>query len=296
MPYIQLAGRDDRLGANITSFIAQIIYAHKNGFEIRYSDTLVYHPSGIESQKYLNTIFLETLFEFIKKYNSNIAKDDIEIKMFTTDYFEIISKVTLEVKMDLFTYFRKYILNDVKDFFKEKSLEKKFQIPFEPENTIVVHLRLDDVRDGIDYDGRLCAKEFENQLNSDKMTNANFDIIVKYKLGPQYNRQAPIPFIRIESYLRKIKIENPNFEIVVITNFGENISEIPYKVISNTDESYDLFLLCNAKHLIISRSTFSLSAIFFGNSEKYYVPLWGHASCFGLNTKFDNNNNIDYIY
>lgn len=75
-----------------------------------------------------------------------------------------------------------------------------------------------------------------------------------------------------------------NYEVVIVTNGRHTL---PYKTITNTDESYDLFLLCSANVLIGSMSTFSFSALYFGNHEKIYYPLWEHAVCFGLTTTYD---------
>jgi hypothetical protein len=59
--------------------------------------------------------------------------------------------------------------------------------------------------------------------------------------------------------------------------------------------NFDLFLLCNAEVVILSRSTFSLSCLYFGSAKDIYVPMWGHISCFGLTNKYDNTN-INYYY
>jgi len=300
MPYIELLGRGDRLGANINTFIAQIIYAHKNNLEIRYNRNFINSGDDVRyipfNQDYLNSIFIETLLDFIDIHNSKLVKDELEVKFYTIHFFELMSKVVLDVKMDLVSYFKKYIFNSISNIFKEKSLKKDYKIPFDVETTVVVHLRLDDVRWIPDYDGRLCAEEFSNYLNDDKITTNELDFYVKNKYGRQYNHQSPIPFNRIESYLSEIKLENPNYNVVLVTSQGENLLNLPYKVFSNNDESYDLFLLCCAKKVILSRSTFSLVSMFFGESEKYYVPLWGHIPCFGIYTKFDNNKNINFIY
>ena len=300
MGYIQLLGRGDRLGANITTFIAQIIYAHKNKLEIRYDRNFIESGDNVFfvpfNQKYINSIFIESLLDYIDIHNSRLIKDDVIVEMYTIHFFEIISKVVLEIGMDLLTYFKTFIYGDVINIFKLKSQEKNYTIPFDIENTIVVHLRLDDVRNCQDYDGRLCSSEFLKILNDDKILDNSIDFLVKEKYGNHTNAQSPIPFNRIQECLDIIKKENPNFNIVVVTNPGEDTTNITYPVLSSNDESYDLFLLCNAKKVILSRSTFAISSLFFSDSETYYVPLWGHVPCFGLSSKFDKTNNIKYFY
>jgi hypothetical protein len=84
-------------------------------------------------------------------------------------------------------------------------------------------------------------------------------------------------------------------KVIIITNPGENISDYPYDYICSDDPSYDLFLLCNSEVIILSRSTYSVSALFFGIAKEAYVPLWGHIPCYGLYTKYDNKK-YNYFY
>jgi len=299
MGYIELLGRGDRLGANITSFITQIIYVHKNKLEIRYDRNFIKSGDNVNfvefNQNYLNSVFIKTLFDYIDLHNERVNKDDVEIHMFSIHYFEIISKVVLEIKMDLLSYFKKYIFKDIVNFFKLRCDEANYILPYNPNNTTLIHLRLNDVANQNDYDGRLCASEFRKCLDDDKIANNALDYIVKGKYG-NVNCQSPIPFDRVKQCLDTFNNDSSSSEVYVVTNSGENLLNIPYPVLSNHDESYDLFLLCNTNNLILSRSTFAISAMFFSEYENFYVPLWGHIPCFGLDTKFDNNKNIKYFY
>ena len=299
MPYIELLGRGDRLGANITSIISQIIYAHFNKYEIRYNRNFIKSGDDVRfvefNQNYLNSVFIKTLFDYIDLHNETVNKDEVEIRMFSIHYFEIISKVVLEIKMDLLSYFKKYIFKDIVNFFKLRCDEANYILPYNPNNTTLIHLRLNDVANQNDYDGRLCASEFSKSLNDDKMADNSLDYFVKEKYG-NVNCQSPIPFDRIKQCVDTFNSGDSSSEVYVVTNPGENLLNIPYPVLSNHDESYDLFLLCNSNNLILSRSTFSISAMFFSEYENFYIPLWGHIPCFGLDTKFDNNKNIKYFY
>ena len=278
----------------------EIIKLLKNNLEIRYDRNFIKSGDNVKfvpfNQNYVNSIFIESLLDYIDIHNSKLIKDDVIVEMYTIHFFEIISKVVLEIGMDLLTYFKTFIYSDVINIFKLKSQEKNYTIPFEVENTIVVHLRLDDVRGYRDYDGRMCSSEFSKILNDDKILDNDVDSFVKNKYGNHTNSQSPIPFNRIQECLDDIKKENPKFNIVIVTNPGEDTTKIPYPVLSSNDESYDLFLLCNAKIVILSRSTFAISSLFFSDSETYYVPLWGHVPCFGLSSKFDKTNKIKYYY
>ena len=110
------------------------------------------------------------------------------------------------------------------------------------------------------------------------------------KHNPFCNMQSPLKFQKIQNIIDLEIKENPDFEIIIITNPGEDLSSLPYRCISNSDPSYDLFLLCNCETLILSRSTFALASLFFGTAKKAHIPLWGLIPCYGLYTKYDKNN------
>ena len=82
-----------------------------------------------------------------------------------------------------------------------------------------------------------------------------------------------------------------DYELIVVTMPNSNHC-LPYKTIRSDDESYDMFLLSKCKILIGSASTFSYAAMFFGDHEKIYYPLWDHAVLFGLTTIYDKTKNI----
>ena len=56
--FIVLSDRTDRLGSNITHYISQILYAHKNNYEIRLEKSK-------ENYRYYDSIFIKILFNYI---------------------------------------------------------------------------------------------------------------------------------------------------------------------------------------------------------------------------------------
>lgn len=294
--YIELFGRGDRLGANITTFIAQIIYAIHNNLYIKYDRTNIVSGDNIRfvpyDQKYNNSIFIESLFDFIDIHNKNMVCDN-ELKIYTIDFFQMISLVTLNIKMDHIYYFKQHILNKIKDNFLIKSKIKNYDIPFNPQKTILVHLRLDDVRTVSDYDGRICANHFRKNIDKDIIANNN----THYEIANNVhcNFQSPLSIEKINSQINLALQKHPDYEVILVTNPGENTSMLPYKCIQNNDENLDLFLLCNSEVVILSRSTYSLSCLYFGIASEVYLPVWGHIPCFGLYTKYDNCN-YNYFY
>lgn len=96
------------------------------------------------------------------------------------------------------------------------------------------------------------------------------------------NCQAPLAKEKIITQINLLQNKYPTHEVIIITNPSENLSDFPYRCIQNSDESLDLFLLCNSKVIILSRSTFALSCLYFGIATDIHVPIWGHSACFGL--------------
>jgi len=289
--YIELFGRGDRLGANITTFIAQIIYAHNNKLYIKYDRTNIVSGDNVRfvpyNQKYNSSIFIETLFDFIDIHNTNMVCDN-ELKIYTIHFFEMISLVTLNIKIDQIYYFKQHILNKIIDKFLAKAIIKKYDVPFNPKKTILVHLRLDDVRGSGDYDGNICANHFRKNIDNDIIANND----THYEITNRFycNSQAPLSIEKLQHQINLALQKYPDYEVILITNPGENTDKLPYKCIKNSDESLDLFLLCNSNVVILSRSTYALSCLYFGIATDVYLPLWGHIPCFGLYTKYDNCN------
>lgn len=299
--YIELLGRGDRLGANITCFIAQIIYAVHNNIYIYYDRKFINSGDNVTfapyNQNYNNSIFINTLFDFIDIHNSKLSIEDEKenANFFSIYFFELISKTLLNIKKDHFTYFKEKIYPEIKDIFLNKAKQNGYidNIPFNPNKTILVHLRLDDVKNRPDYDGRICCNHFNNYINNDIITDDKVNREIT-SIHPYCNFQAPLSKIKIQNEINIALEKNPDYEVIIVTSNNENVTEFPYKCIS-TDENFDLFLLCNAEVVILSRSTFALSCLYFGIAKEIYLPMWGHISCFGLTTKYDNTS-INYFY
>lgn len=115
--YLDLLGRGDRLGANITCFIAQIIYAVHNKVYINYDRNFINSGDNVRfvpyNQAYNKSIFMITLFDFIDYHNDRLDIHDkkTNCNMFSIHFFEIISKVTIDIKSDHFSYFKDQIYN-----------------------------------------------------------------------------------------------------------------------------------------------------------------------------------------
>jgi hypothetical protein len=167
------------------------------------------------------------------------------------------------------------------------------KIPFDVDKTILVHLRLDDVADRPDYDGSLCSDYYKN-----KIRNHEECVLELYRNG---NHQAPLSKQKLEGIIQKAQQEFRDYKVVFITSpTSDTSSYLKYddEVIRSHDENLDLYFLTMCKVVILSRSTFALSSMFFNkNKVKTYIPLWGHFVCCGLDTVYDRTDpsKIEYF-
>ena len=149
-------------------------------------------------------------------------------------------------------------------------------------------MRLDDVSHKTDYDGALCSNYYKLLIENDKPCYNKFYEYV--------NNHSPLSNEKINIMLNDSKKTYPNDKIYMVTSPISDTDFNEYEVISNVDDDKDLFILCNSKKSILSRSMFALSSLFFSKPKEYcYAPSWGFFVTCGLNTKYDNNS-LKYIY
>lgn len=290
--HIYLFDRGDRLGSNITNYIAQILYAYKHCYIIKFMKKK-------SEYKYYNSIFVKTLFDYIDKHNEELYKINIQDENIVRfedeeDWIFVTSFTLQKLKTDLITYFHRNIYNTIQDNFTNLSF--KYNIPFDINKTILVHLRLDDVVNNRfnyhnDYDGSICSEYYKRKISNNKTCKVEF--------YHRINNQAPLSKDKIDTIINKAKKEFPGYKVLLLTSPISDTSFLDYDFIKSKDESFDLFLLTMCNVTILSRSTYALSSVFFNkNKVKTYIPLWGHFVCTGLNTIYDKNdkNKIEYFY
>ena len=287
--YVVLFHRYDRLGANLINYICQIIYAHYNGYYIKVIDNEYNHS------KYSNSRYYKILLNYINNVlNINndtshcyhLGSDDEILYNFNKYDIQLFcGHVTQTIKCDLITYFHKHIYNDL-DF---KELNNFYcDVNYDFNDSIFCHLRLDDVSHKKDYDGKLCSTYYKLLIENDKPCNNKFYEYV--------NNHSPLSNIKINTMIKDVKNIYPDNKLYMVTSPISDVEFKEYEIISNSDVDKDLFILCNSKRSILSRSLFALSSLFFSEPKQYcYLPSWGFFVVCGLNTKYDNNN-FKYIY
>jgi hypothetical protein len=219
---------------------------------------------------------------WIKPYSDKVIEETQEIeicKKNDLNYTTALSVVHLQC--DLITYFKKYIYENVRYNLDQHTLSLGYQVPFDPKKTILVHLRLEDVRTWPHYDGRVCCGHYADRINRGEQCEYT-------SFGWHHNRQTPMPVNIVQRQIDAALVKYPEHEVIIITSPGDYGTGFSYRDIRSNDENYDLFLLCNSEVVVLSRSNFSLCSLFYGIVQEAYVPMWGHLSCLGPCTKYDN--------
>jgi hypothetical protein len=270
---IRLIDTGDRLGGLLSTHISGILYAHFHNIPI------LYDPS-----RYDNSVFMKSLYSWISNHNKTAIERDVEL-VSERDWYRTMIHTLKAIECDYISYFHLHLYRDIGPTLGLYADTMNYRAPFNPEKTILVHLRLNDVRSLPDYDGAICGDQFINSINAGRYD----DCMV---VCP--NRQAPLSIEKLNRVIRSATSEFPDHEVILLTSPGESI-QLPYRVISNQDESLDMYLLCSASVVILSRSTFSLVTLMFGNAARVYAPRWCHSACLGLGTKYDNTVSTEHV-
>jgi hypothetical protein len=314
MDSIYLYSRGDRLGSHILQYLSIIIYAYYNNLYIVYEPEKVNYNSDYkyEGSTYCKSFFVEAILKWIDNHNQKFHKNnylekykdlnpkdyllDFEINfdqnsyLYSCDLLIITTQVLYNIKSDLISYFKKYIGKSMLQHLQQL-VPTNFVLPYDPKKTILVHLRLGDVKDRTDYDGSYCSNYYKNRIDND---NQKIQGIVT-ELMINHNRQTPLSRDKVEKAIKEAKQKYPEHEVIIITAPGDYEIDYPYRCIRSDNENLDMYMLCNADVLILSRSTFSLSAAFLGTAREIWCPLWGHFVGTGLYTKYDNSK-FNYIF
>lgn len=286
---IQNRGAGDRLGAQLTWYICQLIHAHFLGHVIEY-----------EEQLFPRSIYTLTLKQFIDEhYNKNLSvpiAGQRQSIVSSENWCAFHHHTVNMIKSDLVRYFRDHMSSSLLgSILDEHALAKGYRLPFHPGNTILVHLRLDDVNfeNRVDYNGSHSFNYYVNKVNQSDLDYSDEGQYYKdcgvvtdnYNL---YNCQAPMSDTKIQDVIYRARTctEYKDHDVVIITSpIGE--VTLPYRTIRSDDPSLDLYYLCRGESaLILSRSTFALTTLYFTKATDVWVPKWGYLASMGLGTRF----------
>ena len=296
-PCIYIPFTADRLGGQITTCLASIFYAYRYKLPVQFQISFdawwmqVIHrqqiggfpPSTSSNTELCGSIFLKSLDEWMVGYNKSLLQTDTDCEDKYSgrppegSWYQQMTEALYAIETDFLTYFRTHLYASMRERLLVHADNSNYTIPFDPNRTTLIHLRLDDVAQIAPHDGASCHDTYRECIENDKSPES-------FELCPW--RQAPIDTDVLSVLIGQASDKYPDNEIIFITSPGGD-PPLPHRCISSTDENYDMFLLCSAKVIITSKSTFGIVPLLFGVVEEAWVPLWCHNACLGFRTKYD---------
>ncbi len=283
-----LKTRTDRIGTELLSILFQFYFCYKNKYLLKYDYNNI---------RFKDSVYMKCILKIIHDHNINLLESGISInKSIEHDIINIpglggtdmcygMGMIVQLLENDMLTFFKRNFYESIKEYYNFETIKNNYSIPYDPENSIVIHLRLDDQWWGSDYDGRICSNHYINLINNNK------ECYFTYGPENKFNRQYPLSSEKIKIQLDILLQEFPDSKVVIISSPLTKIPHLNFNydmVLQNHDFNYDLFLLSKSKKIILSRSNFAVISLFFGEQTHIHMPLWGHFACAGFGTKFDN--------
>ncbi|SCA58338.1 hypothetical protein AB751O23_AA_00070 [Chlamydiales bacterium SCGC AB-751-O23] len=292
----EIQHREDRLGANISSYICQIIFGDQNGHFIKQIDS-----SQIASNRtFANSIYIKSLNNLIDDININRKETPEEVIEFEPSFRKLNSRCCIQIKQDIHSYFIQHYFKRMQTYIKNNAGLQGYKIPYKWKKIICVHLRLDDVSERSCYDGRYSFNYHKNKINKNSVDFSDkYDHYRKLKLSgfhKKYDRQAPMSNERIQKVIDVCKKKYPKHKVMVVASpIGGDITLKHDFCIRTNDESFDLYCMMHSNVLICSKSTYSLVAAHFHKGSKIFAPKWGLFASTGMESKYDKSN-LKYFY
>jgi hypothetical protein len=249
-PYIVLFNRhpDDRLGANIISYMIQIIIANHYNFYIETKKFKFYNE---------NSIFIKTIKSYIEFHNSNKIKMKDRIVSLPESTFELHLYALKLINVDIITHFREKLQPKFIEFFDKY----KYDLPYDSKKTLLVHLRLDDLNEDSYYNGNannMFLSEIVNNLkptdvineyllkeNYEKFLELNSEIICLNSIGNHnfFYGQSSISEQIIEDAIINFK-EKTDIDNVILIASPKGEINLKYNLIRSDNADLDLYYLC----------------------------------------------------
>ena len=285
--------KPNRFGSCYITYIAQIIRACNKQIKI--------NPiNGYYKDKLLCLIIIK----FITEYNNKFIKNNLpyEYINLSKDHCQsgtnnpeclvsLLIKTSLEIKQDIFSYFKLKIYPNIIDYFPKR--DETFK------KTICVHLRLDDLTNSHEYDGTPSYDFFLNKINKDNYNwqwhNGDYDEFLKLRNVKPCCRgknmhQSPLSYDVLEKLINKLIIDNPEHKVILVSSpIGSDTIPLKYKKVQNQNIDDDLMIMINSDILVCSKSTFSMCAALFHRGRAIYMPKWGYITAAGIGSKYDKS-------
>ena len=280
-----LQDRPDRLGANFMIQLGDFIFSKVKTLELFYSTKHKY-----KNNKYFRPI-IKNSKENINDYkSSNICYAGVRGS--SANCVELLNQ-------DIVSYFNEHFKKDFYDIIEEELEGQKYKLPWnDTKNIICIHLRLEDVSNRKDYDGRGSFNYVKTLIENKEFSKYDRKLSDKQSL----DTQAPIDKQKLIQFIKMFKDKYPEKVIYIITYcktipiwLKEIINEYKIHIFNKNDANYDLWLMIHSDILVLSKSTYSQIAGFFHQGSTVYYPYWGTIASMGLGSKYDKSEWIGYV-
>jgi hypothetical protein len=297
--YIQLRDRIkcDRLGTHLLYYVAQIIVATVNNIYI-------FLP---ENRQLFCTdnIFAESLFYYINLHNAALESRGIElggeiIIEYGNGMNHICGSATQTAGCSIPEYFRAHIWPKIAGEFERLAAAAGYTAAAAAQlgdDSIVCHLRLDDIAGRNIHPMTLCVKHYRELMNAGKETPIEnfFD-----DLGCRHNCQGIMPTEVVEEEIAAALKRWAEYKVFIVTSPVSTPDESlanKYTILKHEDPALDLYIMCKSRVFIGSRSTYAICAIMWGEEKMVArMPRWGHLTCCGVGTKYCADARIEEFY
>jgi hypothetical protein len=264
---LYISSRNDRYGANSIPWIS-MIYLSKI-----LKKKLYHNCHDIHCKKYSNNLVHKYLI-----LNSNTTKD---INIINNDYNKlsnwstsVICKKIYSIKNKVFpdVFHNSKESNEIFNLYHNKY---KNNIDTNIFNSIIIHIRLDDVAHRTEWD----YQEFIGEENLIKLINY---------LYKKYRKR--IYFMMLPN----IKDKELIYNILQKSNISKKYKQKQF-ILGSQDMDYDLYLMMICKQLIISKSTFPFISALVNKNIVYTTDDWIHyRDILGHNSNSDKIKILNY--
>jgi hypothetical protein len=264
---IYISSRIDRYAANSIPWINAIMYS-------LIAKIPLYHQCTDECNKYINNICHKLLIKYSKQRLLCNKCDMHKKEGWITGQIYALMDITNNIPLpDILqkTGFKQICFNA----FNNEAIKHKWKLHFNPENAIVIHVRLDDVRNRPHP-----IKDHQKFIGKDKLIR-----LMKY-----LHNKYPTHTMHL--------ITMPNKKDIEICQDIINTSNIKTSILGDNNIDYDLWQMMMSDILIMSHSNYSiLAGLFHQGTTVYTYSRWVHFNdIIGAKYKTNNGQNISKVF
>lgn len=289
--YIFLSQRKDRKGGHFIMNIAEFLLSKYLKIDLHYQ----------LNYKICTGYLLENSMYFKPFFNNAIAKNKYQKS--SINYYDGIRGPSAyfceKSEKDILSYFNENFKDQFYEILKNEADKRKFILPWiDSKNIICINIRLEDVIDRKDYDGRGSFNYIKNLIENKNYSKYNRAESNKHSL----DTQSPIDPQKLIYFIKKFQKDYPEKKIYIITYckiiplwLDNIVKRYNIFIFHKNNEDYDLWLMIHSDILVLAKSTYSNMAGIFHQGSQVYYPYWGINASLGLGSIYDKSGWIGYV-